>query len=69
MLYWNFSALPLLVSGFSNYFEGNLLVLTLYSEAEKPKNFCAITIAVQLVFVTFATGLAIGAYMAFGSQT
>ena len=57
------------MGGFSNYFEGNLVLLTLYAEAEKPKNFCGITILVQIVFVVIALGVATIAYMAFGNDT
>jgi hypothetical protein len=66
---WNFSQIPLLFAGMSNLFEGNILVLNIYSETQNPRNFCTIVIAVQVIFCIIVFGMATVAYIAFGSIT
>ena len=57
------------MAGISNMFEGNILVLNFYSEAQKPSNYCKIVILVEIFYAIFVFFLSTLAYMAFGPLT
>lgn len=69
LTYWNLRSVPLLIAGLSNSFEGNKVLLNIYSEAKTPQNFCAIITVVQIVFTIVSFGLGVVGYLTFKSGT
>lgn len=67
--HWNLMAVPLLIAGCANLFEGNVTILTLYAEHNEPKNFIPIALGVQMFYVTIALTVGTLSYYAFGDTT
>lgn len=65
--YWDWSQTILTLSAFMSIFEGNSAILTIYAEADKPKQFFGIILSVYCTVVIFFASWGILSYLAFGN--
>ena len=65
--YWDWSQMILGLSAFMSIFEGNSAILTVYAEADKPKQFSGIVMSVYLILALSFASWGILSYLAFGN--
>lgn len=65
--YWDWSQMILGISAFMSIFEGNSAILTVYAEADKPKQFTSIIMSVYLFLAFSFAAWGILSYYAFGN--
>ena len=65
--YWEWDQMILGISAFMSIFEGNSSILTVYAEADKPKQFAGIVMSVYVMLALAFASWGILSYYAFGN--